>query len=192
MYFGTAGMIQEFDGVTWRKIFIASDTMRSLFVDDSNQVWAGLNGDFGYLASDKDGTLHYISLLDKVPLADRDFTAVWQTLATPQGTFFRASNRIFRWDGKQMHIWSAAEKSDFEALSMVRGHLYTSQGGIGLEEIVGDEIRPVPGGEAYRDFRKLFLFPYDDGRILISAREQLLTIFDGHKSVLSQHRPTHT
>ena len=149
-----------------------------------NQVWAGLNGDFGYLASDKDGTLHYISLLDKVPLADRDFTAVWQTLATPQGTFFRAFNRIFRWDGKQMHIWSAAEKSNFEALSMVRGHLYTSQGGIGLEEIVGDEIRPVPGGEAYRDFRKLFLFPYDDGRILISAREQLLTIFDGHKSIL--------
>ena len=42
--------------------------------------------------------------LDKVPLADRDFTAVWQTLATPQGTFFRAFNRIFRWDGKQMHI----------------------------------------------------------------------------------------
>jgi signal transduction histidine kinase/DNA-binding response OmpR family regulator len=184
MYFGTAGMIQEFDGVTWRKIFIASDTTRSLFVDDRNQVWAGLNGDFGYLASDKDGTLHYISLLDKVPLADRDFTTVWQTLATPQGTFFRASNRIFRWDGKQMHIWSAAEKSNFEALSMVQGHLYTSQGGIGLEEIVGDEIRPVPGGEAYRDFRKLFLFPYDDGRILISAREQRLTIFDGHKSIL--------
>ena len=32
MYFGTAGMIQEFDGVTWRKIFIASDTVRSLFL----------------------------------------------------------------------------------------------------------------------------------------------------------------
>jgi signal transduction histidine kinase/CheY-like chemotaxis protein len=184
MYFTTAGMIHEFDGVTWRKIFIASDTARSLFVDDGNRVWTGLNGDFGYLASDNDGTLHYISLLDKVPLADRDFTAVWQTLATPQGTFFRAYNRIFRWDGKQMHIWSAAEKSNFEALSMVRGHLYTSQGGIGLEEIVGDEIRPVPGGEAYRDFRKLFLFPYDDGRILISAREHPLTIYDGHESIL--------
>jgi signal transduction histidine kinase/CheY-like chemotaxis protein len=184
MYFATAGMIHEFDGVTWRKIFIASDTARSLFVDDGNKIWAGLNGDFGYLASDNDGTLHYISLLDKVPLADRDFTTVWQTLATPQGTFFRAYNRIFRWDGNQMHIWSAAEKSSFEALSMVRGHLYTSQGGIGLEEIVGDEIRPVPGGEAYSDFRKLFLFPYDEGRILISSREHPLTIYDGHKSVL--------
>ena len=182
MYFGTSGMIQEFDGVTWRKIFIASDTARSLAVDEGNRVWAGLNGDFGYLEPDNAGTLHYISLLDKVPLADHDFTAVWQTLPTPQGTFFRAYNRIFRWDGKQMHIWSAAEKENFEALSMVRGHLYTSQAGIGLEEIAGDEIKPVPGGEAYRDSRKLFLFPYDDGRILISAREQSLTIFDGHKS----------
>ena len=76
MYFATAGMIQEFDGVTWRKIFIASDTARSLSVDENNRVWAGLNGDFGYLEPDGAGTLHYVSLLDKVPAADRDFTAV--------------------------------------------------------------------------------------------------------------------
>jgi signal transduction histidine kinase/DNA-binding response OmpR family regulator len=183
MYFGTAGMIQEFDGVTWRKIFITSDTARSLSVDENNRVWAGLNGDFGYLEPDSAGTLHYVSLLDKVPAADRDFTAVWQTLPTPQGIFFRAYNRIFRWDGKQMHIWPAADKSSFQALSMVRGHIYTSQDGIGLEEIVGDEIRPVPGGEAYGDSKKMFLFPYDDGRILISAREKSLTIFDGQRSV---------
>ena len=183
MYFATAGMIQEFDGVTWRKIFIASDTARSLSVDANDRVWAGLNGDFGYLEPDNAGTLHYVSLLDKVPAADRDFTSVWQTLATPQGIFFRAFNRIFRWDGKQMHIWPADDKSKFEALSMVRGHLYTSQDGIGLEEIVGDEIRPVTGGEVYRDSKKLFLFPYDEGRIVISAREQPLTIFDGQKSI---------
>ena len=183
MYFGTSGMLLEFDGVVWRKIFVPSDTVRSLFVDDTNRVWVGLNADIGYLAPDNAGTLHFVSLLDKVPLADRDFTAVWQTLVTPQGTFFRAYNRLFRWDGKQMHVWLAPDKSNFQALSMVRGHIYTSQDGIGLEEIVGDEIRPISGGEAYRDSTKLFLFPYDDGRILISAREQLLTLFDGQKSV---------
>jgi signal transduction histidine kinase/CheY-like chemotaxis protein len=182
MYFGTSGMILEYDGVTWRKIFIPSDTTRSLAVDDSDRIWAGLNGDLGYLSPDSVGTLHYASLLDKVPAEERDFTAVWQTLPTPQGVFFRAYNRLFRWDGKQMHIWPAKEKAQFQALSAVHGHIYTSQDGIGLEEIVGDELRPVPGGEAFRDSAKLFLIPYDDSHILISARDQLLTMYDGQKA----------
>ena len=183
MYFGTSGMILEFDGVNWRKIFIAADTTRSLAVDDTDRVWVGLDGDFGYLASDKAGTLQFASLLDKVPVADREFTDVWQTLSTSQGTFYRAFNRLFRWDGKQMHVWSTGENSRFQALSIVRGHIYTSQEGIGLEEIVGDEIKPVPGGEGYRDSKKLFLVPYDNDRVLISAREQLLTVYDGQKSI---------
>ncbi len=183
MYFGTSGMILEYDGVTWRKIFIPSDTTRSLAVDDSGRIWAGLNGDLGYLSPDGAGTLHYASLLDKVPVEQRDFTAVWQTLPTPQSIFFRSYNRLFRWDGKQMHIWAATGKSRFEALSAVRGHIYTSQDGIGLEEIVGDELRPVPGGETFRDSAKLFLIPYDDSHILISARDQLLTMYDGQKAI---------
>ncbi len=183
MFFGLGGLILEFDGVTWRKIFMPSDVARSLFVDDQDRVWAGLNADLGYLTPDNAGTLHFVSLLDQIPQTDRDFTTVWQTMTTPQGTFFRSYEKLFRWDGKQMHVWRATEKSRFQALSMVRGHLYTAQDGVGLEEIVGDEIRPVPGGDAYRNSVKLFLFPYDDNRILISEREGLVTLYDGHKSV---------
>jgi signal transduction histidine kinase/DNA-binding response OmpR family regulator len=182
MYFGTSGMILEYDGVTWRKIFIPSDTTRSLALDDSGRIWAGLNGDLGYLAPDNAGTLSYVSLRDQIPADQRDFTAVWQTLPTPQGVFFRTLNRLFRWDGKQMHILQSGPTARFQALSEIRGHLYTSQEGIGLEEIVGDDLRPVPGGEAYGDTAKLFMYPYDDGRILISARGKMLTLFDGQKA----------
>ncbi len=181
MYFGTSGMILEYDGVTWRKIFIPSDTARSLALDDTGRIWAGLNGDVGYLSPDSAGTLQFVSLLDKIPAGERDFTAVWQTLPTPHGVFYRAYNKLFRWDGKQMHVWPAGAKSQFQALSEVRGHIYTSQEGVGLEEIVGDELRPVPGGDAYKDSAKLFLYPYDDGRILVSAREEALTLYDGQK-----------
>jgi signal transduction histidine kinase/DNA-binding response OmpR family regulator len=200
IYFGTSGGdVIQYDGVTWRKIFTLTNSLRSLALDDAGKIWVGGNGEFGYLAPDAAGTLQYVSILDKVPENRRGFTAVWQTLATPQGVFFRSYERLFRWDGSHMQIWDpTGPKGRFQALSSVRGHIYTAQNGVGLQEIVGDELRNVPGGDAYKDSIKLFLHPYDDGHILISARDRLLTIYDGQKAVpfpteadeyLKKHRP---
>jgi signal transduction histidine kinase/DNA-binding response OmpR family regulator len=171
----------EYDGTSWRKIDAGMDNIRSLALDDSGRVWVGGNGGFGYLAPDAKGNQAYVSLLDKVPENDRNFTDVWQTLVTPQGLFFRSYEELFRWDGKTMHVWHARPQSRIQALSAVRGHIYTDENGIGLEEIVGDELRPVPGGDAYAKSAKLFLHPYDDGRIVVSERGGLLSLYDGQK-----------
>ncbi|HEY5056446.1 MAG TPA: triple tyrosine motif-containing protein, partial [Acidobacteriaceae bacterium] len=181
MYFGSGGVILQYDGVTWRTIFIPTGVVRSLALDDSGRIWLGGAANFGYLAPDAAGTLHFVSILDKAPAERGNFTSVWQTLVTPQGIFFRSYERLFRWDGEHMHVWPAAPKSRFEALSAVRGHIYTSQGGIGLEEIVGDDLRPVPGGDGYANSAKLFLYPYDAAHLIASARDQLLTLYDGQK-----------
>jgi signal transduction histidine kinase/DNA-binding response OmpR family regulator/ligand-binding sensor domain-containing protein len=183
MYIGVSGgELIQYDGVTWRKTPTGSDSLRSLAFDDNGKLWMGGNGTFGYFEPDAKGILHYVPLLDKTPEKDRDFTDVWQTLVTPQGIFFRSFQLLFRWDGKSMHVWRPAEHSRFQALSAVRGHIYTSQNGIGLEEVVGDELRPLPGGDAYKDATKLFLYPYDDSRMIVSQREGLLSLYDGQKS----------
>jgi signal transduction histidine kinase/CheY-like chemotaxis protein/ligand-binding sensor domain-containing protein len=182
MYFGVSGgAILQYDGVTWRKVFTTSNVTRSLALDDAGKIWVGGNADFGYLAPDAAGTLQFVSILDKVPVEHRGFTSVWQTLVTPQGVFFRSYERLFRWDGARMQVWVPAANSPFQALSAIRGHVYTAQTGTGLEEIVGDQLHNVPGGDAYQSYRKLYLHPWDDGRILVSARDQLLTLFDGQK-----------
>jgi ligand-binding sensor domain-containing protein len=200
MYFGnSSGAILEYDGVTWKKIFIPSSVVRSLVEDETGKIWVGLSENFGYLSPDAAGTLHYVSLLDKVPAEDRTFTDVWQTLVTREGVFFRSYEKLFRWDGQRMKVWSHQPKARFQALSAVRGHIYTAQGGsAGLQEIVGDELRDVPGGDAYANSGKLFLHPYDADRILISQRDQLLTLYDGKQAVpfpteadeyLTTHKP---
>ena len=184
MYFGNSGGdILEYDGVSWRKIFTNSSVVRSLALDDSGRVWVGGNAKFGFLEPDATGALQFVSLLDKIPPKDRGFTDAWQTLVTPQGVFFRSYERLFRWDGKRMQVWVPAATARFQALSAVHGHIYTSQSGIGLEEIVGDELRSLPGGDAYKDSIKLFLHPYDEGHILVSARDGGLTLYDGQKVV---------
>jgi signal transduction histidine kinase/CheY-like chemotaxis protein len=179
LYFGAANLVLEYDGVTWRKISIPSATVRSLTLDDRGKIWVGAVGDFGYLEPDAQGTLQYMSLLEKVPPEQRNFNDVWQTLISPQGNFFRAYERLFRWDGRRLHAWETQTR--FQALSEVRGRIYTSQLGVGLEEVVGDELRPVPGGEAYKNSRKLFLHPYDEQRMVVSAWNEMLTLYDGKK-----------
>ena len=182
MYVGVSGGdLIEYDGVVWRKIPTGSDTVRSIAFDQSGKIWLGGNGTFGYMQPDANGVEHYVSILDKVPEHDRQFTDVWQTLPTPQGIFFRSYEKLFRWDGNTIHTWSHGAFGRFQALSAVRGHIYTAQNGVGLQEIVGDDLRPVPGGEGYKNAVKLFLYPYDDTRMIVSQREGLLTIYDGRK-----------
>ena len=180
MYIGVSGGdLIEYDGVTWRKIRTGSDTVRSIAFDESGKAWVGGNGNFGYIEPDPSGVERFVSILDKVPEQDRQFTDVWQALITPQGIFFRSYEKLFRWDGKTMHSWSRGAYGRFQALSAVRGHIYTAQNGVGLQEIVGDDLRPVRGGEGYKDAAKLFLHPYDDTRMIVSQREGMLTLYDG-------------
>jgi signal transduction histidine kinase/CheY-like chemotaxis protein len=178
LYAGTSQSdLHQYDGAVWRGIPIPSSTIRSLVLDAQGKIWVGGSAEFGYLDPDATGALKYVSLIDKVPAEHRGFTDVWQILITPAGNFFRAYERLFRWDGKRMQAWASLNR--FQALSEVRGRIYTSQTGVGLEEIVGDELRPLPGGAALSRSIKLFLHPWDDRRILISSRSEGLSLYDG-------------
>ncbi len=178
LFFGTSNSVVEYDGVTWRRIPLPSSVARSFAMDAAGKIWVGANATVGYLEPDANGTLQFVSLLEKIPPEHRNFNDVWQVLITPRGTFFRSYERLFRWDGQSMHVWTTNTR--FEALSEVRGRIYTSQGGVGLQEIVGDELRTIAGAP-YKGSAKLFLYPYDDRRILVSARTELLTLYDGEK-----------
>jgi signal transduction histidine kinase/CheY-like chemotaxis protein len=184
MYFGdSGGDLLEYDGATWRKVTTNMSVIRSLKMDDTGKVWVGGSGSFGYLVPNATGTTQYVPLVDKIDPKDRNFTDIWQIAITPQGNYFRSYDELLRWDGKTVHAWHANGPATFQALTRIGDHTYTAQTGIGLEEIVGDELRPVPGGDGWRTSRKMFLYPYDNGRILVTARGQLLSLYDGQKQI---------
>ena len=68
IYAGTNGAVLEFDGATWRRIALDNvGSARSLAIDASGRIFVGSASDFGYLAPDAHGTLHFVSLKDKLP-----------------------------------------------------------------------------------------------------------------------------
>jgi signal transduction histidine kinase/DNA-binding response OmpR family regulator len=180
MYVGmTAGNIGQYDGSTARGIPIPVAITRRLAMDDHGKIWVGLRGDFGYLEPDATGALKYVSLKDKIPSEDRDFLDVWRIAFTPNATFFQAYEKVFRWDGTRMKVWPSYGHN-FTTIGEIGGRIYTTQTGVGLEEIAGEEIRPLPGGDALAQAQRVYLLPRDDSHILVVVRGQPLRLYDGH------------
>jgi len=100
LFFGGQNVIAEYDGVTWRRLPLPSAVARSLAMDSTGKIWVGASANFGYLEPDANGTLGYVSLLEKIPPEHRAFNDVWQILITPQGNFFRAYERLSAGMGK--------------------------------------------------------------------------------------------
>ncbi|MGI9175718.1 MAG: ATP-binding protein [Rhodothermales bacterium] len=180
IYVANNNGVLEYDGVSWRLIQTATD-VGSLDTDERGVVYAGLQGDFGYLAPDSSGTLQYVSLLDEVPPSARDFTDVWNVRATSEGVYFQTRSRLFRWDGHEIKTWDAERL--FHNAYAVHGELYIREVNKGLLRMEGDSLRVVPDGERFGDLAIYAIVPYDDTRLLIGTRREGFFIYDGTSAV---------
>ncbi|MCP4244894.1 MAG: histidine kinase, partial [bacterium] len=145
LYVANGHGVLEYDGVSWRLIRTSNrSTARSLAIDTEGRVYVGAEGELGYLAADSLGRMSYVSLLDHVPPDDRAFAVVWNIEKTSDGLYFRAYERLFRWNGREMKVWRSAAR--FGRISALRDTLYVQQRGIGLMRMDGDALAMAPGG----------------------------------------------
>ena len=145
-------------------------------MDAKGTVWVGANGDFGSLVPEVNGTLRYLSLLEKTLPEDSNFTAAYVT-PTAQGVFFRSLTRLFLWDGRKLQVWRP--KRGVQRVSEGHGRIYMSELGVGLQEFVGGRWVPAPGGEALGEAVIVTMHPWDESHSLITTRSSLLWLYDG-------------
>lgn len=182
---GNKGVL-EFDGVRWRRIPLAHHTLvRSLAMDGKGRIYAGAQGELGYLAPDGTGQLRYVSLVSKIPEEQRDFTDVWRIFVVGEDVFFFTSDRLFRLRDGRIRTWSTS--TPFHVAFVVDGRLFVRKFGEGLLELIDDELVLVPGGERFSDDKVYVMLPWhptsDRGagarEILIGSREKGWLLFDG-------------
>ncbi|MGN6281207.1 diguanylate cyclase [Frateuria sp.] len=174
-----------FDGSRWQRIPIPNrSAVRSLAVDASGRVYVGAVGDFGYLQPDAGGQMNYVSLLHRVPLAEREFTDVWKILPAADGIWFTTRSRIFRLQDGQLKVWRAREA--FHLAFLVRDALYVREIGHALVRLTDDGGEaPVPGGERFAEQKIYVMLPLDGpgaapGSILIGTYTDGWYVFDGN------------
>lgn len=148
----------------------------SLDLDRDNRIWVGGAGNLGYLAPNGQGELTFVSLLDRVPPAARDFGDVWQTSVARDGIYFRTPTHLLRWNGRVMQVWTAP--NGFHIGNVVDGRLIVRQNGIGLSTVERDRLVLLPGGERFRDEKVFVILPYGDGRLYLIGRTSGVVLFD--------------
>jgi len=162
IYIGNNHGILEYDGFEWRLIPTQNRTsVLSLSIDSNGVIYAGAQGEFGYLMPDSVGKLNFHSLSSKLDEEDRDFVPVFETFATKDGVWFRTPSKIFKWNGDKFKIWNAEAVFHVMFHLPQRGGIYVRQWEVGLMRIVNDSLVLVHGGEQF-DFVKIYgMFPYN-------------------------------
>ncbi len=172
-----------FDGSRWRRIPLPNrSAVRSLAMDANGRIYVGAVGDFGYLAPDAVGQMHYVSLLDQVPSGQRQFTDVWKTLAGDDGIYFVTRTYIFRVAHGVVKTWKSG--TAFHMAFLVNGTVYVREFKRGLTRLTESGPVLVTGGERFADEKIYVLLPWKgaDARpneLLIGTRNDGWWLFDG-------------
>ncbi|MGB5428889.1 response regulator [Eudoraea sp.] len=177
MYLANGSGVLTYDGVNWDLLRL-NNSARCLTKDDKGSIYVGGIGDFGYLQSDVNGSLEYVSLLDKVPEGDRDFRDVWEVDYYNGRVIFRTEFKLYAWDGKIMKV--IPSKDGYHVGNVVNDTYYLRIWGVGLCILKDDDtFELVPQGEKFESERIYSILPYDDQTVLIGTRNQGFYLYDG-------------
>jgi signal transduction histidine kinase/CheY-like chemotaxis protein len=175
--FGQSLGIWEFDGSEFRKLNAEVRAARVMNADPTGRIWVGGSGKFGYLEPDAKGSLSFVSLKPHFPKDLGDFTDTWQIVHTPEFHYFRAYQYLFRWDGKNMRVWKP--KGRFQGLAYHQNKIYVMDDAVGIQELVQEELRTIPGTDAVKGAIRWNFLPWDNGELLAVSRSTIPYLFNG-------------
>lgn len=177
MYFANSGKVLQFDGVNWESIEIPGTGARCLVKDDKGIIYVGGSGGFGYLEPSVNGTLEFVSLLDKVPEEHRVFGEVWEVDFYKGRIIFRTEFKLFAWDGEAMKV--IVSENGLHVGDIVNDVYYLRIWDVGLTKLTEDDtLELVPNGEKFTSERIYTILPYED-KVLIGTRTQGFFLYDG-------------
>jgi len=181
LYIGNNRNLLTFDGNHWRKIRINNTIVRSLALGSDHRVYAGAQGDFGYLAPDTIGNLRFVSMAGIIPEADRKFSDVYSLHTSGDTLYVHTMFRVFRIHGRQVESWKT--NSSYHRSFLIDGRYYLIQERIGLMRLEKDGFKLVTGGNRFNNFDLLsMMVRLQNGKILLGIQRSGLFLYDPKES----------
>jgi K+-sensing histidine kinase KdpD/CheY-like chemotaxis protein len=178
MYFGVQGGILEYDGVKWRKVIFKNNpgVVRALARDKKGIIYYGGIGDFGYLEQDSVGQTRSVSLLNKIPAAERDFYDIWTINVADKGIYFQSRESIVRLnENGEVKTWKP--RARFMYTFYLDDNYYVHEQGIGLFKMINDSLQLIPGSEFLGKERMQVMLPYTSDEESGTDKEYLVGLF---------------
>lgn len=151
MYFGTnVNGILEYDGKTWRTISTNSLKVHSMAIDSSTGiVYVGLEGDFGMLKPDNNGTLTYQSLRNLLNNSLEFNAPVYKTYVNNNTVYFCTPLNIMALQNNRISNIKLPDYSFFT--SMCRNELLVSNLDHGLMRVSQNQVIPEKTTETLKE-----------------------------------------
>ncbi len=190
MYFAnTDGFVLQYDGVSWRKILVANESIvRSLAITDAGLIFVGAQDELGYLSTDGHGGLSYRSLLNRIDSVSHKFGDVWKTIVNKDTVYFLTRYSvfvlpladIFNTDIQLTIIQSTKPLHNF--FRSPDGQLFILQRGTGLVQIKNKSLKVIEGGSFYKNDLFAGILPWDEKSYIFATRNRGVFIYDGLRS----------
>jgi len=172
MYFGNNDDgVLEYDGVSWRKIFVPKGIVWSLASDSEGRIYVGSEGDFGMLVPDASGKLKYRSLLPLVPDSARFFSSVYNIFCHEGNVYFSSTEYLFTWSGKAISVYAFPRNLNSYWSFLVNGKIYHGSISRGLLVFDGNEFIPSPGGEIFSSVPVQAVLPYRNDFLVVFSSQ---------------------
>jgi signal transduction histidine kinase/ligand-binding sensor domain-containing protein len=182
IYVGNGEGVLEFDGVRWRLIPTPNrSVVRSLAMDATGRIYVGAVGEVGYLAPDAQGRMGYVSLNERIDSAHASFADVWKIHPTASGVYFFTRDFIFLLSPSGFRSWQV--ETPLHLAFSVGERFFVQQMDVGLMEMDGQRLAPIPCGDFFKRDKIYCLLPWDappgrGPRLLIGTRRGLY-LYDG-------------
>jgi len=181
MYFANNGYILEFDGSTWRKIFVDPDwVVSSLAIDSLGTIYASAGSQFGYLAPDRFGRLEYHSLSDGLNLADPQVDGVGKVFAVGGGVYFQTSRTVVHYPSlpvlsgqvRETNVALVPTETLFTNIYAVGGRIFVHERDKGLSELVEGKLVPLIRGVNFIERETVAMLPFKSHQHILCTAEE--------------------
>ena len=174
MYFGNSDVngVLEYDGKSWRSIPIPNKSyVLSLAKDDEGTIYVGAVGDFGYLAPDSHGNMHFISLntFKKDSIKISNFL---KTYFFKGRILFHSGQYIFCYDKKRVKVIDCGEQTvNYYLFTLiVNDHIYIGSYPKGLKEIKEDTLVDAPNSTFFENKSIYFMIPDGTDHAIVGTK----------------------
>ncbi len=187
MYFGNESTgIVTYDGHNWGLVPMPGlQRVTALASDHRGLVYAGTEGDFGFLQPGRSGDPAFSSLADRITdsLFRSEVGLIRSIAADSNMVLFADSRKLYRYDlsGDSVYVSDMYSEYGIRSVSVVLaayGKVIVADNRQGLFEYSDGRLAPVPGGEGMRMVRFVTLLPYDSDNILVVTAENGLMLYN--------------
>lgn len=126
MYFGNNEGLLSFDGRYWQVYPLPNATIvRSVCYDGEGRIYVGGQDEIGYFEANDKGSLVYRSLVEDIPVKERQFADVWHIEILDEHVFFQGNNHIFHYYQDKINV--DKPHSSWQYMCAVNGALYAQE-----------------------------------------------------------------